>query len=231
MHFPDTLWYIFSFFVCLFCIHVPIPFVQRSLTQSCSVGPFLRDLCTFAWAFQYNLRFVLGAWWFRTLVNLFWWYCQVIRNVHFLYWLLHISLNVNFKVYMTDIFLFARLNLSNVLISTAKKIFDSYFPSPCFDVHVPKASNFTSCGAQNSESKNRRLGTIVTSFQDFKFREKQTSLSWFSFTKTSIVVEVEVGHVNFCGGRNCPFYFTYTRAFTRKKSLGARQEPTNSSNV
>ena len=34
-----------------------------------------------------------------------------------------------FKVYLTDFFLFARLNLSNVLISVAKKIFDSDFPS------------------------------------------------------------------------------------------------------
>ena len=45
------------------------------------------------------------------------------------------------KVYMTDFLLFARLNFPNVLISVAKKIFDSDFPSPCFD--VPKASNFT----------------------------------------------------------------------------------------
>ena len=32
------------------------------------------------------------------------------------------------------LFLFARLNLPNVVISIAKKIFDSGFPSPCFDV-------------------------------------------------------------------------------------------------
>ena len=42
-----------------------------------------------------------------------------------------------------------------------KKNFDSDFPSPCFD--VPKASNFTSGGVQNRDTKNRRLGTIVTS--------------------------------------------------------------------
>ena len=72
------------------------------------------------------------------------------------------------KVYMTDFFLFARLNLPNVLISVAKKIFDSDFPSPCFD--VPKASNFTSGGVQNRDTKNRRLGTIVTSIQDSKPR-------------------------------------------------------------
>ena len=54
------------------------------------------------------------------------------------------------KVYMTDFFFFARLNLPNVLISVAKKIFDSDFPFPCFD--VPKASNFTSGGVQNRET-------------------------------------------------------------------------------
>ena len=45
----------------------------------------------------------------------------------------------------------ARLNLLNVLICIAKKKFDSDFPSPCFD--VPKASNFTSGGVQNRETK------------------------------------------------------------------------------
>ena len=77
---------------------------------------------------------------------------------------------------MTDFLLFARLNLPNVLISVAKKIFDSDFPSPCFD--VPKASNFTFGGVQNRETKNRRLGTIMTSFQDSKPREKQISQSF-----------------------------------------------------
>ena len=36
-------------------------------------------------------------------------------------------------MYMTDFFLFARLNLPNALTSIAKKI-DSEFPFPCFDV-------------------------------------------------------------------------------------------------
>ena len=53
----------------------------------------------------------------------------------------------------------------------SKKLFDSDFPSPCFD--VPKTSNFTSGGVQNRETKSRRLRMIVTSFQDFKLREKQ----------------------------------------------------------
>ena len=55
------------------------------------------------------------------------------------------------KVYVTDFFLFARLNLPNALISVAKKEFDSEFPFPCFD--VPKESNFTSDGVQNRETK------------------------------------------------------------------------------
>ena len=57
-----------------------------------------------------------------------------------------------------------------------KKISDSDIPSPCFD--VPKASNFTFGGVQNRETKNRTLGMIVTSFQDFKLREKQISQSF-----------------------------------------------------
>ena len=77
---------------------------------------------------------------------------------------------------MTDFFLFARSNLPNVLISVAKIFFDSDFPSPCFD--VPKASNFTSGGVQNRDTKNRRLGTIVTSIQDSKLRENQISQSF-----------------------------------------------------
>ena len=72
-----------------------------------------------------------------------------------------------------QIFLFARLNLPNVLISVAKKFFFSHsdFPFPCFD--VPKPSNFTSGGVKNRETKSRGLGTVVTSIQDFKPREKQ----------------------------------------------------------
>ena len=79
-------------------------------------------------------------------------------------------------MYMTVFFIFAQLNLPNVLISIAKKIFKSGFPSQCFD--VPKASYFTSSGVQNHETKNRRLGTIVTSFQDSMPCEKQISQSF-----------------------------------------------------
>ena len=52
----------------------------------------------------------------------------------------------------------------------SKKQIDRDFPSLCFD--VPKASNFTSGGVQNRETKNKSLGTILTSFQDSKPREK-----------------------------------------------------------
>ena len=58
----------------------------------------------------------------------------------------------------------------------SKKNFDSDCPSPCFD--VPRASNFTSGGVQNHDTKNRRLGMIVTSIQDSKPREKQISQSF-----------------------------------------------------
>ena len=65
-------------------------------------------------------------------------------------------------------FLFARLNLLNVLISVAKK---------CF----PKASNFTSGGVQNRETKGRGLGAIVASIRDSKPREKQISPTFSYF--------------------------------------------------
>ena len=63
-----------------------------------------------------------------------------------------------------------------MLISVAIFFFDSDFLSPCFD--VPKASNFTSGGVQNRNTKNRRLGTIVTSIQDSKPHKKQISQSF-----------------------------------------------------
>ena len=43
---------------------------------------------------------------------------------------------------------------------------------------MPKASNFTSGGVQNRDTKNRRLGTIVTPTQDSKPCEKQISQSF-----------------------------------------------------
>ena len=61
----------------------------------------------------------------------------------------------------------------------SKKIFDSDSPFPCFD--APKESKFTSGGVQNRETNNRRPGTIMTSFQDFKLREKQISLTFTYF--------------------------------------------------
>ena len=88
---------------------------------------------------------------------------------------------------MTDFFyLLWLLNFPNVLISIAKSFFDSDFPSPCFD--APKASNFTSGGVLNRETKNRRLGTIVTSFQDFKLREKQISPTFSYFLINNVLL-------------------------------------------
>ena len=52
-----------------------------------------------------------------------------------------------------------------------KSFFHCDFPFPCFD--VPKASNFTSGGVQHRETKNRGLGTIVTSIQDSKPRKNR----------------------------------------------------------
>ena len=77
---------------------------------------------------------------------------------------------VKLKVYMTDFFI-CSIKSPQCTDKYSKKIFTNDFPSLCFD--VPKASNFTSGGLQNRETKDRRLGAIVTSFQDFKLREKQ----------------------------------------------------------
>ena len=50
-----------------------------------------------------------------------------------------------------------------------------------FSYDAPKASNFTSGGVQNRETKNRALGTIVTSIQDSKPSEKQISPTFSYF--------------------------------------------------
>ena len=67
-----------------------------------------------------------------------------------------------------------------------KSFFHSDFPFPCFD--VPKASNFTSGGVQNRETKSRGLGTIVTSIQDSKPREKQISPTFSYFLRTNALL-------------------------------------------
>ena len=82
------------------------------------------------------------------------------------------------KVYMTDFFICSIKSPQCADKCSKKKFFDSDFPSLCFD--LPKASNFTSGGVQNRETKNRGLWTIVTSIQDSKPREKQIS-PMFSF--------------------------------------------------
>ena len=60
------------------------------------------------------------------------------------------------------------------------------FSFQCFD--VPKATNFTSDGVQNRETKNRRLGTIVMSFQDSQPREKQISQIFSHFLKNKALL-------------------------------------------
>ena len=60
---------------------------------------------------------------------------------------------------------------------------------------VPKASHFTSGGVQNRETRNRRLGMIVTSFQDFKLREKQISQS---FSYCEIISSLKNGTIVRC---------------------------------
>ena len=79
---------------------------------------------------------------------------------------------------MTDFFI-CSIKSPQCAEKCSKTFFDSNFPSPCFD--VPKASNFTSSGVQNRDTKNRRLGTIVTSIQDSKPRKKQISQSFSYF--------------------------------------------------
>ena len=84
-----------------------------------------------------------------------------------------------------------------------KKFFDSDFPSPCFD--VPKASNFTSGGVQNRDTKNRRLGKIVTSIQDSKPREKQISQS---FSYCEVINLLRNGTIVRCLWENKETYMT-----------------------
>ena len=71
--------------------------------------------------------------------------------------------------------------------------FSSDFPSQCFD--LPKLSNFTSSGVQNCKAKNRALGMIVTSFQDFKLREKQISQS---FSYCELIKSLRNGTIVHC---------------------------------
>ena len=81
---------------------------------------------------------------------------------------------------MTDFFFICSIESPQCTGKYSKKVFfHSDFPFPCFD--IPKASNFTSSGVQNHNTKNWRLGTIVTSIQDSRPREKQISstLSYF----------------------------------------------------
>ena len=82
------------------------------------------------------------------------------------------------KVYVTDFFV-CSIKSPQCTDKYSKKNLDSDFPS---------LSNFTSGGVQNRETKNRRLGTIVTSFQDSKPREKQISptVTYFLINNTPL---------------------------------------------
>ena len=77
---------------------------------------------------------------------------------------------------MTAFFLIHPIKSQQCTDKYSKKIVNSDFSSSCFD--VPKMWNFTSGVVQNRDTKNRRLGMIVTSFQDFKLRGKQISQSF-----------------------------------------------------
>ena len=83
------------------------------------------------------------------------------------------------KEYMTIFFICSIKSPQCTDKSCQNKNFDTDFPSSCFD--VPKTCNITSGKVQNRETKNRRLGMIVTSFQDSKLREKQISQAFFLF--------------------------------------------------
>ena len=73
--------------------------------------------------------------------------------------------------------------------TNSKEKFDSdFFDSefPCSD--VPKTWNLTFGGVQNREAQNRRLGMIVTSFQDLKFRGKEISPTFSYFLITNALL-------------------------------------------
>ena len=76
-------------------------------------------------------------------------------------------------MYLTDFFIRSIKSPQGTDMYGKEKNFHNDFPSSRFD--VPKVSNFTSGVVQNRETKNRTLGMIVTSFQDFKLHVKQIS--------------------------------------------------------
>ena len=81
---------------------------------------------------------------------------------------------------MTDFFLFSP-QCTDKYIKTIYLIVIN-FSSPCFD--VPKTWNFTSSGVQNRETKDRRLGMIVTSFHRSGLRDsRKTNFSAIVFSK------------------------------------------------
>ena len=85
---------------------------------------------------------------------------------------------VMFKVYMTDFFLFARLNLPNALLSMAKKNSIAIF-LPLF--WCTKSVKFHFRWGTKLRDQEQETGTIVTSFKDSKPREKQISPTFSYF--------------------------------------------------
>ena len=78
------------------------------------------------------------------------------------------------KVYMTDFFI-CSIKSPHCTDMYRKEKFS-------IAIFLPRVlSNFTSGGVQNCGAKNKRLGTIVTSFQDSKLCKKQISLTFSYF--------------------------------------------------
>ena len=86
------------------------------------------------------------------------------------------------KVYMTDSFF-----ICSIKSPQCTDKYSNFFSIAVFLPRVPKASNFTSGGVQNYETKNRRLGTIVTSVQDSELREYFSDIFLFSNKQRTIV--------------------------------------------
>ena len=129
------------------------------------------------WSWPKFSIIILKCMWHEKYFLLIWKAFQNTEEWHFSFW------NIFFRFRDIDVFLLCKLDQwwrqYTDTYKYRKNFFDSDFPSPCFD--VPKASNFTSGGVQNRETKNRRPGTIVTSFQDFKLRKKQISPTFSYF--------------------------------------------------
>ena len=89
---------------------------------------------------------------------------------------------------MTEFFLFARLNLPNVLISIAKTFFDSDFPSPSFDI-LNKSVKFHFRRGTKPRGQNQETGNdcdVISGLQ--ALRKTDFSDIFFFFCKQRIIV-------------------------------------------